>query len=55
MRRADATPNGSVSESSSAVFESIKGKGYLRLLHIGFGLAITITGWAQIRLGLEEW
>ncbi|KAM0754929.1 hypothetical protein T439DRAFT_377331 [Meredithblackwellia eburnea MCA 4105] len=37
------------------VFESVKGKPWIRLAHIALGLTITILGWAQIRLGLEEW
>lgn len=37
------------------VFTALKGKPKLRLGHIAFGLTITILGWAQIRLGLEEW
>ncbi|KAI5474653.1 putative long-chain acyl-CoA synthetase [Pseudohyphozyma bogoriensis] len=37
------------------VFSALKGKSPVRIGHIAFGLGITILGWAQIRLGLEEW
>ncbi|GAA5867333.1 hypothetical protein JCM1840_005032, partial [Sporobolomyces johnsonii] len=49
-------PNGPPKPSdASSAFESLRGKSYLRILHIAVGLGVTITGWAQIRLGLEEW
>ncbi|GAA5945870.1 hypothetical protein JCM1841_004230 [Sporobolomyces salmonicolor] len=53
-RKAD--PNGPPRPSdASSAFESLRGKSYVRILHIAVGLGVTITGWAQIRLGLEEW
>lgn len=43
------------SDDNSIALASIKGKPLIRICHIALGLGITILGWAQIRLGLEEW
>ncbi len=53
--RTPAYLNGKVQDNDGSVaLAAIKGKPLIRIAHIALGLGITILGWAQIRLGLEE-